>query len=170
MSVLDRFRNRSPRGEARDSTAPGPGSTHEDRLPISGYDRLDEKEIVGRLRELSQVELAQVERYERSNRARPSVLNKLRFLRTVEPVPGYDTLAPEQVTEALGEADTETVKAVRNYERKFQRRPGVLAESDRVRPTSTPSAREDRVREESAERIREGIAGRAETADRLAGQ
>jgi hypothetical protein len=82
MSVLDRFRNRSPRGEARDSTAPGPGSTHEDRLPISGYDRLDEKEIVGRLRELSQVELAQVERYERSNRARPSVLNKLRFLRT----------------------------------------------------------------------------------------
>ena len=141
----------------------------EDQLPVPGYDRLDGKEVTARLRELSQVELAAVETYERSNRARPAVLNKLRYMRTSEPLAAYDTLASEQVSEVLVDADTETVKAVRD-ERKFRRRRRVLEEADRALPISTPSARENRVREESAERARQGIAGQAQTADRVAGR
>jgi len=89
-------------------------------------------------------------------------------MRGPEPLPGYDTLTSEQITEALAPADSETVRAVRNYERKFRHRRRVLEEVERVRLTSTPSAREERVRAESAERVREGVASRAQTADRLA--
>ena len=166
MSVLDRLRKRSPRENDHDPHSPG-ATSHEDQLPIPGYDRLDGKEVAAQLRELSQVELGAVETYERSHRARPEVLNKLRFMRTSEPLPGYDALTSEQITEALADADTETVKAVRNYERKFQRRRDVLEEAERVRPTSTPSARENRSREENVERVRAGVAGREETAARL---
>jgi hypothetical protein len=170
MSTLDRLLNRSPREEGDASDSARAGSAHEDQLPVPDYDRLDGKEVTARLRELSQVELAAVETYERSHQARVAVLNKLRYMRTSEPLTAYDTLASEQVSEALGDADTETVKAVRDYERKFKGRRRVLKEADRVLPTSMPSARENRVREESVERVREGIAGQARTADRVAGR
>ena len=166
MSVLDRFLNRTPRDNGRDSH-PGKAGSPEEQLPLPGYDRLDDKQVAAQLQELSQVELTAVEAYERSHRGRPAVLNKLRYMRTSEPLPGYDALAPEQITEALADADTETVKAVRNYERKFQRRPYVLAEAERVRATSTPSARENRSHEQSVQRVRAGVAGREETAARI---
>jgi hypothetical protein len=166
MSVLDRLRKRSARENGGDSHSTG-ATSPEDQLPISGYHHLDGKEVASQLRELSQVELRAVETYERSHRARPEVLNKLRYMRTSEPLPGYDSLASEQIAAALADADTETVKAVRNYERKFQRRRHVLEEAERVRPTSTPSANETRSREENVERVRAGVAVRAETAARL---
>jgi hypothetical protein len=166
MSALDRLFNRSPREKGGDRNSQRSDSD-EDQLPIQGYDRLDGKAIAARLRELSQVELGEVETYERSHRARPAVLNKMRYMRTPEPLPGYDALAPEEIAEALADADTETVKAVRNYERKFRRRPRVLEEVERVRPESTPSTRENRLRAENAERVRAGVADRAQVADRL---
>jgi hypothetical protein len=169
MSALDHLFNRSPRekGVERDSRGSDSG---EDPLPFPGYDRLEGKAIAARLWEFSQIELGEVETYERSHRARPAVLNKLRYMRTPEPLPGYDALASEQIAEALADADTETVTAVRTYERKFRRRPRVLEEVERVRPLSTPSAREDRLRAENAERVRAGVAGRAQAADRLTGR
>ncbi len=169
MSILDRLQNRSPRGEAGDSPPSRGGSGGEDQLPVPGYDRLDDKQVGRGLHELSQVELGAVETYERSHRARPAVLDKLRYMRMSEPLPGYDALTREQIAEALAGADTETIKAVRAYERKFARRQLVLNEAARVLPTSVPSAREDRTREEKAARLREGFAGRAKTAGRLAG-
>jgi hypothetical protein len=165
MKILDALRNRTRQADAPGEEASPPDSTE---LPIPGYDQLDVKEVGAQLPELSQVELAAVERYERSHKDRPEVLNKLRYMHTSEPLPGYDALTIEQITQALADADAETVKAVRDYERKFGHRVQVMDEAARVLPTAQASAGEDRAREEKDTRVREGIAGRAKTADGLA--
>jgi hypothetical protein len=168
MKILERLRNRSPRAPAG---APGAGetsSTDADRLPFPGYDKLDHKELGARLNKLSQVELAAVEGYERSHKDRPEVLAKLRYMHTSEPLPGYDALSPEQVAKALAGADAETVKAVRDYERKFENRAQVMEDAARALSTAPASAREDRTREGQAALVREGFASRAETAGGLA--
>ncbi len=59
------------------------------------------------------------------------------------------------------------MKAVRDYERKFAQRSTVLKEAARVLPTSPASAEEERVREEKAERLREGYAVRKKTAEEV---
>jgi hypothetical protein len=165
MNILERLRNRSSRGDAGDLGTAEASSTDADRLPISGYDRLDDKQVGAQLAQLSQVELAAVETYERSHKERPEVLEKLRYMRSTEPLPGYDTLSPEQIANALAGADAETVKAVRDYERKFGHRKQVMDEAARVLPTSQASAGEDRAQEEKDARVREGLAGRQETAN-----
>jgi hypothetical protein len=88
------------------------------------------------------------------------VLDKLRYLRGSEPIPGYDALATEQIATALAGADAEMVKAVRDYERKFQHRQSVLNETARVLPTSPASAREKRAHAQKATLLREGYADR----------
>ena len=160
MKILDAIRNRRSGGSARD-TPPATSSPDE---PISGYDRLGEKQVGDQLSQLSQVELAAVETYERAHGSRPVVLEKLRYMRSSEPLPGYDALTPEQVGEALAGADAETVRAVRDYERKFQHRQSVLTEAARILPTSQASAREERAREDKAALLREGYADRERTA------
>jgi hypothetical protein len=95
------------------------------------------------------------------------VLHKLGYMRTSEPLPGYDALSPEQIDKALAGADAETVKAVREYERKFGHRKQVLDEAARVLPTAPASAKEDRALQERDTRVREGLAGRME---RVAGR
>ena len=84
----------------------------------------------------------------RAHAARPVVLDKLRYMRGGEPLSGYDTLTTEQIAKALARADAETVKAVRDYERKLQRRQSALDETARVLPTSRASAGEERPHEE----------------------
>lgn len=98
----------------------------------SRYDGMDETKVNRKLREHSQVELEAIEDHERSHRDRPVILNKLRYLRGKQPLPGYDKLDVEQVSAALQDADTETIRAVREYERKFRRRDAVLRELDDV--------------------------------------
>jgi hypothetical protein len=165
MKILDRLLNRSPRGDPGSVNTDSPGA---DQLPIPGYERLDEKQVGAQLPQLSQIELAAVETYERSHEDRPQVLDKLRYMHTSEPLPGYDTLATEPIAEALAGADTQTVKAVRDYERKFQHRKSVLDETARVLPTSQANAREDRAREQQKALVREGLAGREKTTNGLA--
>ena len=133
-------------------------------VPIPGYDRLSGKEVGDRLSQLSQAELATVETYERAHGDRPAVLNRLRYMRDTEPLPGYDTLTPEQIAEALAGADAKAVKAVRDYERKFQHRRSVLDEAARVLPSSPANAGEERARAEKASLLREGYADRARSA------
>ena len=159
MKLLDALRNRRSRGSERGGEDT-PDSSDEPQLPIPGYNRLKEKEIADQLSELSQVDLAAVEAYERAHENRPVVLDKLRYMRGSEPLPGYDALAPEQIATALAGADTETVKAVRDYERKFQNRRSVLEETARVLPSSEASAGEKRAQDEKAARLREGFADR----------
>ena len=160
MKILDAIRNRRSQGSERD-TPPATSSPDE---PISGYDQLGEKQVSDQLAQLSQVELAAVETYERAHESRPVVLMKLRYMRSSEPLSGYDGLTPEQIAEALAGADGETIRAVRDYERKFQHRQSVLTEAARILPTSQASAREERAREDKAALLREGYADRERTA------
>ena len=164
MKILDALRSRRSQGSEEEDTQAAASSPDEDQLPISGYDGLKDKQIADQLSELSQEELATVETYERAHEGRPVVLDKLRYMRGSEPLPGYDALTSEQIAEALGSADAETVKAVRSYERKFQHRQSVLDEAARVLPNSEASAGEERAREEKATLLREGYADRAKTA------
>jgi hypothetical protein len=163
VKILDALRDRRSRGSEG-----GPeverSSPDEHELPISGYDGLKEKEIADQLAELSQVELAAVESYERAHESRPVVLDKLRYMRGGEPLPGYDGLTTEQIAKALDGADAETVKAVRDYERKFQHRQSVLDETARVLPSAQASAGEERAHEEKVALLREGYTDRERTA------
>jgi hypothetical protein len=149
MTVLRALRDRfstteSSAGQAGD--APGDPAA-EAGLPFAGYDRLDARQVIDGLHDRSQIELEAVESYERSHRDREPVLDKLRYMRGSEPVPGYDALSSDEVVTALEEADLATIKKVRGYERKFANRPGVLEEVVRVhhrrlanRPASAPPA------------------------------
>lgn len=160
MKMLDALRRR--RTHASDHEVESTESSpDESAVPIPGYDRLSDKEVGERLSDLSQAELDTVESYERAHENRPAVLNKLRYMHDTEPLPDYDALTPEQIAEALADADAETVKAVRDYERKFQRRQSVLGEAARVLPSSPASDREKRARDEKAALLREGYENRA---------
>jgi hypothetical protein len=121
MTIFDTLRGR-PGGTQNTGTAAPEGTT----LPIAGYDRLGTRQVVGKLAGCSQEGLAAIESHERANEERAPILDKLRYLRGSEPLAGYDTFDSEQVSAALEEADLDTAKRVREYERKFQRRAGVL--------------------------------------------
>ena len=162
MKILDALRNRRSEASHEDAHA-ATSSPDEHQLPISGYDGLKDKQIADQLSQLSQEELATVETYERANEDRPVVLDKLRYMRGSEPLPGYDALTSEQIAEELAGADAETVKAVRDYERKFQHRQSVLDEAARVLPSSEASAGEQRAHDEKGALLREGYADRERT-------
>jgi hypothetical protein len=163
VKILKALRKRRSGGSERDTPAAA-GSAGEDRLPIPGYDQLGDKQVSDQLAQLSQVDLAAVETYERAHGSRPVVLDKLRYMRGSEPMPGYDALAPDQIVDALSDADAETVRAVRDYERKFRHRQAVLNEAARVLPSARVSAREEGAREDKAALLREGYADRERTA------
>ncbi len=137
---------------------------NEHELPIPSYDELDAKQVSDQLAQRSQVELASIETYERAHANRPAVLHKLRYMRGGEPLPGYDDLTTEEIATALAGADARTVRAVRDYERKFQRRRSVLDEAQRVLPSSRANAADEHARKEKVTLLREGYADRARTA------
>ena len=167
MKFMKSFGSRSSSNEDEGPSggAPEAGSPEGHELPIDRYDQLDGKQLTEQLRGLTQAELEVVETYERTHRDRENVLAKLRYLRQTEPLPGYDELDSGQIAEQLAGADSEKVKAVRDYERKFQRRHDVLKETARVLPESEPSAKETNAREEKEARVRAKMrptSGRAE--------
>jgi hypothetical protein len=100
--------------------------------PVAGYDRLKTSKLIASLSSRPQVELAKIESYERAHESRQEVLDKLRWLRQDEPLPGYDALSIEQVVAALKESDLTAIKRVRGYERKFRARPEVMDEVARL--------------------------------------
>jgi ferritin-like metal-binding protein YciE len=100
-------------------------------LAIGGYDKLTAEEIVSKLSELSQIELAKVDSYERRHANRTTVLERVSTLRGDEPWPGYDELSVAELQTALGKADDDRVKAVRTYERAHKARTGVLKATER---------------------------------------
>ena len=129
MTILGRLRDRFATAES--GVQPG-DAKGEARPPFAGYDRLDNREVIDVLPDHSQLELEAIETYERSHQSREPVLDKLRYMRGSEPLPGYDALNVEEIVTALREADPATIKKVRGYERKFANRPGVLEEVVRV--------------------------------------
>lgn len=132
-----------------------------ERLPIDRYDQLDGKQLIRQLSQLSQRDLAVVEAHERSHRDRPFVLHRLRWLRSSEPLPGYDALDSGEIARALADADAGTVKAVRSYERHHRDRRDVAAEAARVLMTARPSSAETLAREAKAALVQAGYANRS---------
>jgi ferritin-like metal-binding protein YciE/Asp-tRNA(Asn)/Glu-tRNA(Gln) amidotransferase C subunit len=100
-------------------------------LAIAGYDKLTAEEIVAKLSELSQIDLAKVDSYERRHENRTTVLDRLSSLRGDEPWPGYDELTAAEVQAAINQADDDRVKAIRSYERAHKARAGVLKATER---------------------------------------
>ncbi len=136
-------------------------------LPIADYEQLSAKEITNRLHLLTQVELGTIEDHERSHRSRAAVLTKLGWMREDEPLPGYDQLDTEKVVVILADADAETIRTIRDYERKFQHRREISEAVTRLLPKAKPSAREDRIVEERAARITAGHKSRTAAGEKL---
>jgi hypothetical protein len=128
--------------------------------PIEGYDDLDEKNVIGRLHELSQIELAEIEGYERAHRSRQVVLHKLRYMRSPEPVAGYDALEPNEIVRLLERADSASIRAIRDYEGKFRGRRQVLNAAAQALPNAALNVDEQHRREAKAQRTRTGIQDR----------
>jgi ferritin-like metal-binding protein YciE len=105
----------------------------ESDLAIARYDSLTADEITTRLAELSQIELAKIDAYERKNQNRTTVLSRITALRGNEPWPGYDELTAAEVQAVLSEGDDDRAQQVRSYERTHKNRAGVLNAVERER-------------------------------------
>ena len=103
----------------------------ESDLAIANYDSLSADEVQDKLAELSQIDLAKVNAYERKNQNRSTVTGRIDSLQADEPWPGYDELGVDEIRAVLSEGDDARVKAVRSYERKHKQRAGVLQATDR---------------------------------------
>ena len=100
-------------------------------LPIARYGKLNADEIAAKLPELSQIDLAKVDAFERKNENRATVLNRISTLRGNEPWPGYDEQNADVIVTALGAADEQGAKHVRSYERTHKDRASVIQATDR---------------------------------------
>jgi ferritin-like metal-binding protein YciE len=100
-------------------------------LAIARYDQLTADEIVARLGDLSQIDLAKIDSYERKNQNRTTILSRITSLRGDEPWAGYDELTAAEVTAVLSEGDDERAREVRSYERAHKNRAGVLKAAER---------------------------------------
>ncbi len=98
----------------------------EDDLAIPGYDELTAEEITGRLTDLSQIDLAKIDAYERKHEDRTTILSRITSLRGQEPWAGYDELTVAEVQSALSEGDDDQARKTRSYERAHKNRAGVL--------------------------------------------
>ena len=100
-------------------------------LAIANYDSLSADEVQNKLSELSQIDLAKVNAYERKTQNRATITGRVDSLQGDEPWPGYDELSVDEVRAALGEADDERAREVRTYERKHKARAGVIQATER---------------------------------------
>jgi ferritin-like metal-binding protein YciE len=106
-------------------------------LAIARYDALTADEITGKLSELSQIDLAKIDSYERKHQHRTTVLSRITALRGNEPWAGYDELTAAEVQAVLSEGDEDRAKQVHTYERAHKNRAGVLKAAEREREHST---------------------------------
>ena len=105
-------------------------------LAIARYDKLPAEEIAGKLSELSQIDLAKIDAYERKNENRTTVLSRISTLRGDEPWAGYDELTAAEVQAVLSEGDDDRAQQVRAYERSHKNRAGVLKAAERELATA----------------------------------
>jgi ferritin-like metal-binding protein YciE len=108
----------------------GAVATEQD-LALLRYDELTAEEIIGKLAELSQIDLAKIDAYERKNQKRTTILSRLTTLRGDEPWAGYDELTAAEVVAGLSESDDDRAKQVRSYERAHKNRAGVQKATER---------------------------------------
>lgn len=99
--------------------------------PIAGYDDLTAEQLIAKLPELSQSDLVAVQRYERAQATRATVLERVEALQGAEPAPGYDELTVDDVQKLVAGGPPELATRVRDYERRHKSRAGVLEAADR---------------------------------------
>jgi len=102
-------------------------------LAIARYDTLTAEQILDRLADLSQIDLAKIDAYERTHEDRSTILSRIDTLTGNEPWPGYDELNVAEVRAALADAEDERVREVQTYERSHKNRAGVLQAAERER-------------------------------------
>jgi ferritin-like metal-binding protein YciE len=112
-------------GQIKGAAAPA------DDLAIARYDSLSAEEVLSKLRELSQIDLAKVDSYERRNQNRTTILSRISTLRGQEPWPGYDELTVDEIETVLDAGDEQRVREVLEYERAHKSRAGVIASAQR---------------------------------------
>jgi ferritin-like metal-binding protein YciE/uncharacterized protein (DUF433 family) len=98
----------------------------EETVPMARYEALTAEEIVNRLPQVSQIDLAAIAAYERRHDGRTTILDRVEALQGPEPWSGYDALTVADVQTALAGADEKRRNTVRAYERAHQNRIGVL--------------------------------------------
>jgi ferritin-like metal-binding protein YciE len=118
-------------GAARAEGAVKGAAAGEQDLPIARYDKLNADEIVSKLAELSQIDLAKVDAYERKHENRATITARIGTLRGNEPWPGYDEQSVAEIRTALAAADDARTKTTREYERAHKARAGVLEATER---------------------------------------
>ena len=95
-------------------------------LPIANYSKLNVKEIVNKLADLTVSELHAIRDAEMSMGKRATVLRELNRRIDAMPIADYDDLAVEQITAKLDELDTAQLTVIAQYERVHGNRVGVL--------------------------------------------
>jgi hypothetical protein len=80
-SAATRQARRVPGAETAEGEVKGAVASN-GRLPIANYDKLSAKEIEGRLKRLSKVDLGKIDAYERKHKNRATVLKKIASLRS----------------------------------------------------------------------------------------
>jgi ferritin-like metal-binding protein YciE len=103
----------------------------ESDLAIARYDALTAEEITAKLPEVSQIELAKIDSYERKNQNRATVVARITSLRGDEPWPGYDDQSADEVQAVLAESDEDRANQTRSYERAHKARATVLQATER---------------------------------------
>lgn len=101
-----------------------------DDLAIPGYGDLTAEEIARRLTQLSQIDLAKVDAYERRTQDRTTILERVESLAGDEPWAGYDEQNVQEIRKALTDRDAESIRGVAAYERRHKGRAGVLQATD----------------------------------------
>src|SRR4051812_17172785 len=119
------------RGTRRRANTTRRPRTRKSDPPTSEYDRLTASEVVGKLSDFTQAQLPEVIAYERANRKRSTVIERAQGLQENEPFGGYDDLTARDVAQRLTDADEATVRRVREYEGRHQRRVEVLETAQR---------------------------------------
>jgi ferritin-like metal-binding protein YciE len=108
--------------------------------PFTDYDKLTASQVVTKLTDLTQEQLAQAIAHERANRKRATVVERAQSLQENEPFPGYDDLTARDVAQRVRDADEATAQRVRDYEGRHQRRVEVLEAASRQLSNSGSSS------------------------------
>lgn len=129
MSISDTAR-KIPGVAAAEGAVTGALATEQD-LPITGYDKQSAEDIASRLNGFSQRELRMIDAYERKRENRATITDKIAKLTGDEPWSGYDEQSADAITTALGEADADSARKVKSYEREHKARTGVIETADK---------------------------------------
>jgi hypothetical protein len=101
--------------------------TTEHDLPIADYDNVTARNIIAKLKMVSQHDLRMLGAYEAKHANRVTITNRIATLTGTEPWSGYDEQNSAEITAALAAHDAHTASDVRSYERRHKNRADVIA-------------------------------------------